>query len=69
MLSPSELRVSTSPTNGRHGYEISPGTLYPILREMEQVGWLAREDRLVDGRVRKYYRATEAGRSALRSAK
>jgi DNA-binding PadR family transcriptional regulator len=54
---------------GRHGYEISPGTLYPILHEMEQAGWLEREDRLVDGRVRKYYRATEAGHAALASAK
>jgi DNA-binding PadR family transcriptional regulator len=53
----------------RHGYEISPGTLYPILHGMERAGWLAREDRLVDGRVRKYYRATKAGRKALVEAK
>ncbi len=25
---------------GRHGYEISPGTLYPILHGMEREGWL-----------------------------
>jgi len=24
----------------RHGYEISPGTLYPLLRRMEEQGWL-----------------------------
>ncbi len=24
----------------RHGYEVSPGTLYPMLRRMEARGWL-----------------------------
>ena len=24
----------------RHGYEISPGTLYPILHSMEKKGWI-----------------------------
>lgn len=24
----------------RHGYDISPGTLYPLLRRMETLGWL-----------------------------
>lgn len=23
-----------------HGYEVSPGTLYPILKRMEKMGWL-----------------------------
>ncbi len=49
----------------RHGYEIGPGTLYPTLHSMEEAGWLAREERVVGGRVRKYYTATEAGREAL----
>ncbi len=49
----------------RHGYEISPGTMYPILHSMEEAGWLTREDRVVGGRVRKYYAATEVGRQAL----
>lgn len=49
----------------RHGYEISPGTLYPILHTMEEKGYLARENRVVEGRVRKYYTATEAGQGAL----
>jgi len=53
----------------RHGYEIGPGTIYPMLHEMEQEGWLVREDRVVDGRVRKYYRATEPGCAALREAR
>lgn len=27
---------------GRHGYEVSPGTIYPILHGMERGGWLVR---------------------------
>jgi DNA-binding PadR family transcriptional regulator len=49
----------------RHGYQISPGTLYPTLHRLEADGLLASERRVVDGRVRRVYRATEAGRQAL----
>lgn len=52
-----------------HGYEMSPGTLYPILHGMERDGLLAREDRLVDGKVRKYYRATPEGVRQLDQAR
>ena len=48
-----------------HGYRIGPGTLYPLLHEMEKSGYLERDDRLVDSRIRKYYRATDKGREAL----
>jgi DNA-binding PadR family transcriptional regulator len=50
---------------GRHGYRISPGTLYPTLHRLETDGLLTSEQRVVDGRVRRVYRATEAGRQAL----
>ncbi|MEX2583572.1 MAG: PadR family transcriptional regulator [Gemmatimonadota bacterium] len=53
----------------RHGYDISPGTLYPMLHGMQAEGILEREDRVVGGRVRKYYRATEAGQAALAEVK
>lgn len=49
----------------RHGYELGPGTLYPVLHGLERSGYLAREDRVVGGKVRKYYAATPAGRAAL----
>jgi DNA-binding PadR family transcriptional regulator len=49
----------------RHGYEISPGTLYPTLHRLEADGLLTSEQRVVDGRARRVYRATEAGRRAL----
>jgi DNA-binding PadR family transcriptional regulator len=49
----------------RHGYQISPGTLYPTLHRLEAEGLLVSEQRVVDGRARRVYRATEAGRTAL----
>ncbi|GAA1439130.1 PadR family transcriptional regulator [Nocardiopsis tropica] len=48
-----------------HGYDISPGTLYPTLHRLEREGLLASEQRVVDGRTRRVYRATEKGRRAL----
>jgi PadR family transcriptional regulator PadR len=53
----------------RHGYELGPGTLYPVLHNMEEVGYLAREDRVVGGKVRKYYTITDHGREALQEAR
>jgi DNA-binding PadR family transcriptional regulator len=49
----------------RHGYDIGPGTLYPMLHALEDAGYLVVEDRVVEGRVRKYYSLTEAGRNTL----
>lgn len=54
---------------GRHGYEISAGTLYPMLRAMEKDGLLRKQNRVVGGRVRKYYMATAEGREALAEIK
>jgi DNA-binding PadR family transcriptional regulator len=52
----------------RHGYQVGPGTLYPILHALERAGCLRREKQVVGGRVRKYYRATPAGRRTLSRA-
>ena len=49
----------------RHGYELSPGTLYPILHGMAKAGLLASEQEAVQGKIRKYYRITDAGRETL----
>ncbi len=35
-----------------HGYELSPGTLYPILRRMKENGYLTFEKQLVAGKIR-----------------
>jgi PadR family transcriptional regulator, regulatory protein PadR len=53
----------------RHGYQVSPGTLYPVLHELEHAGYLRREDRVVHGKVRKYYRITPRGDQALEAAR
>ncbi len=53
----------------RHGYDLSPGTLYPMLHDLEKAGYLSREDRLVGGKVRKYYRTTPRGEEALAEAR
>jgi PadR family transcriptional regulator len=50
---------------GHHGYALSPGTLYPILRDLAEGGYLRLEKRLVAGRVRKYYGITARGQRAL----
>jgi len=52
-----------------HGYEMSPGTIYPILHDLEDEDLLESEKRVVDGRERKYYRATEEGRETLEEIK
>jgi PadR family transcriptional regulator, regulatory protein PadR len=53
----------------RHGYRISPGTLYPLLHGLEKKGYLkAREQR--NGKSRRtVYRATPKGKRALKQAK
>lgn len=52
-----------------HGYNISSGTLYPILHSMESDGLLIREDRNVEGKIRKYYTTTEKGNEILIEAR
>ena len=49
----------------RHGYEISPGTLYPLLQRMERLGWLKSKANPRRGRARKDYRLTAQGRRVL----
>jgi DNA-binding PadR family transcriptional regulator len=54
---------------GRHGYRLSAGTLYPVLHGLEEKGYLASTERRVGRATRRVYRATPAGRRALRLAK
>jgi DNA-binding PadR family transcriptional regulator len=53
----------------RHGYKISPGSLYPTLHKMEAGGLLRSHHQVVDGRARRCYSATAKGRRALEAAK
>jgi len=50
----------------RHGYEVSPGTIYPLLARMEERGWLkCRTDPRGGLRARKEYSLTGTGREML----
>lgn len=50
----------------RHGYEVSPGTLYPILHRMERLGWLRSEvDEGAGPRARRSYFLTDGGKAVL----
>lgn len=53
----------------RHGYVLSPGTLYPILHGLEAAGYLRSEQKVVGGKVRRYYRGTAKGGRALEKVK
>jgi DNA-binding PadR family transcriptional regulator len=49
-----------------HGYEVSPGTLFPMLARMEKRGWLrCEQDPNGGSRARKDYYLTEKGREVL----
>jgi PadR family transcriptional regulator PadR len=50
----------------QHGYDISPGTLYPLLHRMEDAGWLHGDS--PDGagkRAPRRYTLTAAGREVM----
>jgi DNA-binding PadR family transcriptional regulator len=53
----------------RHGYTLSPGTLYPMLHAMQRRGYLSMREQRVGQSVRKLYRATKFGRQGLALAK
>ena len=51
----------------QHGYDISPGTLYPLLQRMTRLGWLkCKVDPEGGRRARKDYRLTPSGREVLK---
>ncbi len=52
----------------RHGYDISAGTLYPIFHDLEKNGLLSVESKTVNGKIRKYYSATNEGIRVLELA-
>jgi DNA-binding PadR family transcriptional regulator len=54
---------------GRHGYKLSPGTLYPMLHGMEEKGYLRSVEERSGKLARRLYRATSLGEDALDNAK
>ena len=53
----------------RHGYSVSPGTLYPTLHRLEKEGYLESNSKVVNGRVRRYYQATARGKLTLEQSR
>jgi PadR family transcriptional regulator PadR len=54
---------------GRHGYRLSPGTIYPMLNAMERKGYLVSRVQRDGSTARKLYRATAMGKKGLALAK
>jgi DNA-binding PadR family transcriptional regulator len=52
-----------------HGYRVSPGTLYPLLHSLEQAQMLKSYNELHEGKIRRYYKITAAGRREFKKAK
>jgi len=53
----------------RHGYKISPGSLYPLLKGLEKKGYLKSSEERNGKSRRRVYRATPLGRKALAASK
>jgi len=53
----------------RHGYHLSPGTLYPTLHRLEKEGYLQSSASVINGKMRRYYTITVKGKKALTQAK
>src|SRR3974390_57927 len=53
----------------RHGYMLSPGTLYPMLHALERRGYLKSRKKRAGRTLRRFYRATALGREAHKLVK
>jgi DNA-binding PadR family transcriptional regulator len=53
----------------RHGYRISPGSLYPLLQGLEKKRYLRSKEERNGKSLRRIYRATGLGRKALAASK
>jgi PadR family transcriptional regulator len=54
---------------GRHGYRLSPGTLYPLLHGLEHKGYLRSASERSGKSLRRLYESTPLGRKALLAAR
>jgi PadR family transcriptional regulator, regulatory protein PadR len=52
-----------------HGYDVGPGTLYPVLHQMQRADLIRSKDEVVNGKRRKNFRATAAGKKLLAEAR
>ena len=54
---------------GRHGYKLSPGTLYPLLHGLERKGYLRSTNERSGKSLRRMYQVTPMGHKALVAAR
>ncbi|HHY00244.1 MAG TPA: helix-turn-helix transcriptional regulator [Methanothermobacter sp.] len=52
-----------------HGYQVSPGIIYPILHSLENEGFLKSRKKNVRGKIRKYYKITVKGEKILQESR
>jgi PadR family transcriptional regulator, regulatory protein PadR len=52
-----------------HGYDLGPGTLYPVLHRMQKSGLIRSTHEVVNSKRRKNFRATSAGKKLLGQAR
>jgi DNA-binding PadR family transcriptional regulator len=52
-----------------HGYDVGPGTLYPLLHQLQEAGHVTSTDEIVAGKRRKNLRITTKGKRLLARAR
>ena len=52
-----------------HGYDVGPGTLYPILHHLHEEGYLSCKKAVLRGKRRNNFRITAAGKKLLARAR
>ncbi len=67
-LNEDQYGYSLKQSLAEQGMEIKEGTLYPLLRRLEEQGLLESEWQIVDGkRPRRYYRLSQTGKTVFAS--
>lgn len=61
--------IETLRRRSENVFELKAGTLYPLLHNLEEKGFLSAYEELVLGKVRKYYHITGEGRAKLEEKK
>jgi DNA-binding PadR family transcriptional regulator len=65
ILSKEQYGYSLQMMLSQMGLEVEQGTLYPLLRRLEQQGLLDSTWRVEEGRPRRYYQINDAGKEIL----
>ncbi len=61
--------IETLESRSNHVFSLKAGTLYPLLHSLEEKDCLTSYEQEANGKIRKYYRITKAGRKYLKDKK